>query len=184
MGERREERERESERAMVRVGAYVAVLAAVVVQHAAAFTALVHYGEVRCFWDLITTPSKISVGFIVSGGFNDIGYEIRGANEKPIYHDPKVTEHEVVVAADQPGKYSYCFDNRYGSAVEKSVTFNTDIYPNEVQTASKSDSQENDALMRNIKALEEHLRELTHSQDYSEKREKAHRDTNESTNSR
>jgi len=165
------------------VGVVVTVLATLV-SHVCAFTALIHYGEVRCFWDVVPEPSKISVGFIVSGGFNDIGYSILGVTGETIYDDSKVTEVEVVVTAEEPGKYSYCFDNRFGSAVEKAVTFNTDIYPNEVAAPSNKDSQEEDALEATVKELEMRMKELKHAQQYMEVREKAHHDTNNSTNNR
>jgi len=165
----------------------VALLALAVTRVANGFTFMIHQGDLKCFRDVVTVPSKITVGFIVYGGFGDIAYKIYGADNKILFEDDEITENNLVIPADKPGTYSYCFDNTISSPHEKRLTLHTEVFANADMTASTAPERDNadqETLLNLVSDLKARLRELATQQSYMEVREKTHIDTSNSTNQR
>ena len=79
----------------------------------------------------------------------------------------------------EDGKYTYCFSNEYWSASTKEVSFNVHgiVYVPENEVPD-------DPLEREVKQLGELLAQVKDEQGYIVMRERTHRNTAESTNSR
>ncbi|KAG0248728.1 p24 complex component [Mortierella polycephala] len=78
------------------------------------------------------------------------------------------------------GKYEYCFSNSFSTVTEKTVAFNVFVIkPYKEDTTHKADP-----LANEIRELAAGIQEIRNEQEYTLARERTHRNTAESTNSR
>merc|ERR1712046_74294 len=113
----------------------------------------------------------------------DISVEVKGPGDISAYKVERQTDgHFDIVAADS-GEYSVCFSNKASNSVAKSVSFSIH---------SGAGLPENDVakeehlspLESSVMELSESLMNVQEEQKFFKARERAHRDTTESTNDR
>ncbi|KAF9944558.1 p24 complex component, partial [Mortierella alpina] len=85
------------------------------------------------------------------------------------YHDAKVD-----------GKFEYCFSNAFSTVTEKSVGFNAVV----IKPYKEDATHKADPLEHEIRELAAGIQEIRNEQEYTLIRERTHRNTAESTNSR
>ncbi|KAG0639736.1 emp24/gp25L/p24 family/GOLD-domain-containing protein [Tuber brumale] len=144
-----------------------------------------HAHSRECFHETLHRDDRMTVTFQV--GDREFG----GAGNLDVdfwIQDPsgtlKVSEHAVSAGdhsfeAHQDGRYTYCFSNENSSVGSKEVSFNVHgiVYVPEEPESS-------DPLEREVRSLGEMLNQVKDEQEYIVVRERVHRNTAESTNSR
>jgi hypothetical protein len=152
-------------------------------------------GGEQCFYEPVDQGKPVSVIFqVISGGFNDVNVVIRSQDGTEIYRGEKETDGRLTFTAHSGGTYSFCYGNQMSTVTSKTVEF-------ELTTTLGYEEMERDFAPINIPediAKKEHIVPLQNSvhelataiqtisteQRYLKMREQAHRNTNESTNSR
>lgn len=139
----------------------------------------------RCFFENLSEGDELSISFQfgdrsptstdqLDGDF--LIYNPRNEIVTELFE----TQHgEITITAESSGKYSYCFINERSSIDTKDVTFNIYgiIYVD-------LDNPETDSLDSSVRQLSKLVHEVKNEQSYIVIREKTHRNTAESTNSR
>ncbi|KAI8056689.1 emp24/gp25L/p24 family/GOLD-domain-containing protein [Syncephalis plumigaleata] len=130
-----------------------------------AITVDVEPNETECFFEDLKHGNTLSVSYEVGfGGHQKIDFSMLDATAKCGFY---------TVTADRDGQYTYCFNNHMNDGQMKTVSF----YIHEDHRQEKPTKGRIRTLTRNIQELREH-------QEYIIQRERAHRDTAESTNDR
>jgi len=140
----------------------------------------------ECFHETIRSGDKMTVSYQVgdragggSSGDLDIEFWVQAPNGQYVEHQPKASSGDHSFTANTDGKYVYCFSNEGSGMSTKEVSFNVHgiIYVAE-------EEHEGDPLEREVRLMGELLRQVKDEQEYIILRERTHRNTAESTNSR
>lgn len=138
----------------------------------------------ECFFDRVTSGSKVGLTFEVSeGGLLDIDVKITAPDGKILYQGDKETSGKYTFAAHMDGNYVYCFSNIMSKVTAKGVMFSAVISEPE-KAGHDVNAKDPNKLEEMIKELSGTLTGVKHEQDYMEIRDRIHRSINESTNSR
>jgi len=162
---------------------YRSVCIALLLASASALTFNVDPSKEECLYDEIQSGTKVSGSFQVStGGFLDIDCKVSGPDERSIYAVKKETEGRFTFIAHESGVYKFCFSNVMSTVTPKTVSFSLVVgEPNKSQVAK---SEHVTPLEKSVLALSEGLAQIQAEQEYMRMRERAHRNTSESTNTR
>ena len=172
----------------------VATLAAVLLFLASAAVAVVHVpatrsltiilkpGERRCFYaHAKKLDDRIMIGFQVRQGHTDFDMEVKDPKMNTVFYSAAAehdAENKIFFVAQHSGEYSYCLDNTGHSRSEKVVA---------IQLATSSGEKamvKPDPLLRSLRHIESAARALLEDQVHLRARERDHRDTLESNNTR
>mmetsp|Transcript_39741 Transcript_39741/g.94194 ORF Transcript_39741/g.94194 Transcript_39741/m.94194 type:complete len:199 (+) Transcript_39741:102-698(+) len=150
---------------------------------ASALTFNVDPSKEECLFEDIQSGTKVSGSFQVStGGFLDIDCKVSGPDDRAIYSVKKETEGRFTYIAHETGVYRFCFSNVMSTVTPKTVSFTLVVgEPNKSQVAK---SEHVTPLEKSVLALSEGLAQIQAEQEYMRMRERAHRNTSESTNAR
>ncbi|KAL7410347.1 emp24/gp25L/p24 family/GOLD-domain-containing protein [Mrakia frigida] len=136
-------------------------------------------GKKECFFEDLHAEDKMTVTYQVGGGGHlDIDFWLKDPNSKIIYNQHRNPTGTFTFTSAIDGRYQYCFSNEMSTVSPKTVSFNVHgvIYvPDDGQTAP---------IEREIRALADSLQDVKDEQEYIVVRERVHRNTAESTNSR
>ncbi|TIB01391.1 hypothetical protein E3P89_01599 [Wallemia ichthyophaga] len=131
-----------------------------------------------CYFEDLHKNDEMTVTYQVSSGGNlDIDFALSDPNI-PLYTNLGKDTGTYSFTADKDGRYSYCFSNSMSYNTDKVISFNVHgiLYvPDEGHTLPIE--QEIRILADNVKAVQD-------EHEYLKARERSHRDTAESTNSR
>ncbi|BEI81334.1 hypothetical protein CcaverHIS002_0204940 [Cutaneotrichosporon cavernicola] len=141
----------------------------------------VDQGDRHCFFEDLQTQDRMTVTYEVGGsthsGSLDIDFFVVGPGKVQVFKSLGEPQGTWSVTAPSPGRYTYCFSNEAGSG-RKTVSFN-------VHGVMHIDDEEQMApVEREIRNLASGLQMVKDEQSYLVVRERVHRDTCESTNSR
>ncbi|KAH6608695.1 hypothetical protein Trco_002041 [Trichoderma cornu-damae] len=171
---------------MLFLSAARALLAAAVAFRAvAAHNIVLPAHGIECFHETLHKDDKMTVTFQVgdrefgSAGNLEIDFWIMNPSGQYQTNERTVTSGEQSFTAVEDGKYSYCFGNQRWVANTKEVSFNV----HGIVYVSESDSP-SDPLESEVRRLSELLAQIKDEQQYIVVRERTHRNTAESTNSR
>lgn len=139
----------------------------------------------ECFLEQLHRDDKMTVTFQVgdrefgNAGNLDIDFWITNPAGGFEAHQRSVSNGDYSFTAQQDGKFIYCFSNEHWSATTKEVSFNVHgiVYVPESEMPS-------DPLEVEVRQLSELLTQVKDEQSYIVVRERTHRNTAESTNSR
>ncbi|KAF2862797.1 transmembrane emp24 domain-containing protein 2 precursor [Piedraia hortae CBS 480.64] len=139
----------------------------------------------ECFHETLHSGDKMVVTFQVGdrefggSGNLDVDFWIQDPQNGFVVQDKSVSSGDHSFDAKMDGKYIYCFSNEHWAANTKEVSFNVHgiVY---VPQSEASD----DPLEREVRQLSELLAQVKDEQSYIVVRERTHRNTAESTNSR
>ncbi|KAG0036207.1 p24 complex component [Podila clonocystis] len=146
----------------------VAVLATL--QAVAAFNVVVPAQERRCFFENLEVKDNLHISYQITDP-SDILVEDASRSASATYNH----------VAKAKGKHQFCFSNTFSTITEKTVGFNVLVIKplNEDSGTNKVDPLENE-----IRELSYQIEDIKNEQEYTLAREKTHRNTAESTNSR
>ncbi|OHF01318.1 emp24/gp25L/p24 family/GOLD [Colletotrichum orchidophilum] len=139
----------------------------------------------ECFHESLHRDDKMTVTFQVgdrefgSAGNLDIDFWITNPQGQYETFDKSVSNGDFSFDAKHDGKYTYCFGNEHWGAHSKEVSFNVHgiVYVSETEVPA-------DPLEVEVRHLSELLAQVKDEQSYIVLRERTHRNTAESTNSR
>ncbi|KAL7935289.1 emp24/gp25L/p24 family/GOLD domain-containing protein [Trichoderma chlorosporum] len=140
---------------------------------------------IECFHESLHRDDKMTVTFQVgdrefgSAGNLDIDFWIMNPKGEYQINERTVSNGDHSFTAQVDGKYTYCFGNQHWVANTKEVSFNVHgiVYVNEADSPS-------DPLESEVRRLSDLLVQIKDEQQYIVIRERTHRNTAESTNSR
>ncbi|KAL2167243.1 hypothetical protein VTG60DRAFT_1567 [Thermothelomyces hinnuleus] len=139
----------------------------------------------ECFHENLHSGDKMTVTFQVgdrefgSAGNLDIDFWITNPVGGYEVNDKSVSNGDFTFNARHDGKYVYCFGNEHWGASSKEVSFNV----HGIVYVSEADAPQ-DPLEAEVRKLSEMLERVKDEQAYIVVRERTHRNTAESTNSR
>ncbi|KAF8471197.1 emp24/gp25L/p24 family/GOLD-domain-containing protein [Kalaharituber pfeilii] len=142
----------------------------------------------ECFHEDLHKGDQMSVSFQVGdrefghAGNLDIDFWVTDPNGALQVNERQVSSGSHTFTVPTDGRYVYCFSNDLSSAASKEVSFNVHgiVYVPEPPPGSPP----SDPLEHEIRQLAELLSEVKDEQEYIVMRERVHRNTAESTNSR
>ncbi|KAI0938237.1 hypothetical protein AcV7_003477 [Taiwanofungus camphoratus] len=136
-------------------------------------------GKKECFFEDLHINDKMTVTCQVGGGGHlDIDFWLADPDHNALGKHLKQSTGTVSITAKKDGRHEYCFSNQMSSVVDKLVSFNVHgvIYVDEDDTVAP--------IEREIRSLANGLTAIKDEQEYITLRERRHRDTAESTNTR
>ena len=136
----------------------------------------------ECFYeDVKAAGTKVYLHFMVTtGGALDIDASIYGPDTGLIWSTEKERESRVLFKAKLPGQHKFCFSNKMSTITVKTVAFTI-----QAGDAAESTADHNvDPMERAILHISQGVSEIKNDQQYLRTRERVHRDTAESTNTR
>merc|ERR1719199_356214 len=138
----------------------------------------------ECLFEEIHSGTKVSGSFQVStGGFLDIDAKVVGPDDRHIYTVQKETEGRFTFISHETGVYRFCFSNAMSTVTPKTVSFNL-VLGEGSRRDQVAKSEHLTPLEKSVLALGEGLAQIQAEQEYMKMRERVHRNTSESTNSR
>ncbi|KAK7470923.1 p24 complex component [Stygiomarasmius scandens] len=137
-------------------------------------------GKKECFFEDLHKQDKMTVTYQVGGGGHlDIDFWLTDPDGKVLGKQIKQSTGSLSITADKNGRYEYCFSNQMSAIADKIVSFNVHgvIYvPEDADIVAP--------VEREIRKLAAGLTAVKDEQEYIVVRERTHRNTAESTNSR
>ncbi|KAJ8522965.1 hypothetical protein ONZ45_g537 [Pleurotus djamor] len=140
----------------------------------------VNAGKKECFFEDLHKNDKMTVTYQVGGGGHlDIDFWLADPAGKILAKQIRQSTGSVSVTAESDGRFEYCFSNQMSAIADKLVSFNVHgvIYVSD-------DADVVAPIEREIRALSTGLTSVKDEQEYIVVRERTHRNTAESTNSR
>lgn len=161
------------------------VVWAFVIAAVAAHTVLLPPHGKQCFYENLKRNDILSISFQV--GSRDpnnaeqytLDFYVTGPNNRVEKSLPGADHGDLTLRADQDGKYQYCFSNEKSSRVDLDVSFNV----HGVIYVDVNDPDAN-SLEYHVSRLNQLASDVKAEQNYLVIRERTHRNTAESTNSR
>lgn len=143
------------------------------------------HGKV-CYYENLKPGDKFRVNFQVgtrdaeSSEQLDVDFYINDPLKSRVFNLNHVTDgHIPDLDISAPGKYEYCFSNERSGIKTKDVTFHVEhVWGSELRT------EQYDTLDGQLKLLKRIVDDLSHESEYLRIRERTHRNTAESTNTR
>ncbi|KAL5116514.1 p24 complex component [Pleosporales sp. CAS-2024a] len=139
----------------------------------------------ECFHESLHKDDQMTVTFQVGdrefggSGNLDIDFWIQTPSHGFQVHERGVSSGDHHFVATEDGKYTYCFNNEHWGANTKEVSFNVHgiVYVPESEAVQ-------DPLEKEVRKMKELVAAFKDEQSYAVARERVHRNTAESTNSR
>ncbi|PCH41231.1 COPII-coated vesicle protein [Wolfiporia cocos MD-104 SS10] len=138
-------------------------------------------GNKECFFEDLHVNDKMTVTYQVGGGGHlDIDFWLQDPDHNALANHQKQSTGTVSITAKKDGRYEYCFSNLMSTVVDKLLSFNVHgvIYVDDDAADTVA------PIEREIRNLANGLTAVKDEQEYIVLRERRHRDTAESTNSR
>ncbi|EPQ59380.1 supernatant protein factor SPF C-terminal domain-containing protein [Gloeophyllum trabeum ATCC 11539] len=133
----------------------------------------------ECFFEDLHINDQMTVTYQVGGGGHlDIDFWLADPDNHALGKHIKQSTGSVSITAKKDGRHEYCFSNQMSAVADKLVSFNVHgvIYVGEDDTIAP--------VEREIRDLANGLKSVKDEQEYIVVRERRHRNTAESTNSR
>eukprot|EP00163_Fabomonas_tropica_P024617 TRINITY_DN4243_c0_g1_i2.p1 TRINITY_DN4243_c0_g1~~TRINITY_DN4243_c0_g1_i2.p1 ORF type:complete len:199 (-),score=57.39 TRINITY_DN4243_c0_g1_i2:123-719(-) len=160
----------------------VIVLTLALSQAAYAINFNVEAGRKDCFWDEQTEHMPVSGSFqVTAGGFLDIDVTIYEPDGRLIFEATRESEGKFAYVSSTSGLFKFCFSNEMSTMTSKSVNFQI-IHGHEINSPAKA--QHLNAIEQSVVKLTDQSNNLMSELKYFRARERAHRNTTESTNAR
>ncbi|KAF8639765.1 hypothetical protein AX17_001026 [Amanita inopinata Kibby_2008] len=136
-------------------------------------------GKKECFFEDLHKHDKMTVTYQVGGGGHlDIDFWLTDPQDSVLAKHIRQDTGSISITAEKDGRYEYCFSNQMSAIADKMVSFNVHgvIYVGDDDVVAP--------IEREIRSLAIGLTSVKDEQEYIVVRERTHRNTAESTNSR
>ncbi|KAI9594256.1 emp24/gp25L/p24 family/GOLD-domain-containing protein [Syncephalis fuscata] len=141
-----------------------------------ALTVDVEPNETECFFEDLKIGNTLSISYEVGfGGQQKIDFSLMDSTGRVVQVSAQQNAGFYTATADRDGQYTYCFNNHMNDGQLKTVSF----YIHE-----DHHNKEDEPLQEEIRTLTRNVQEIREHQEYIIQRERAHRNTAESTNDR
>ncbi|KAG9219257.1 hypothetical protein CCMSSC00406_0001667 [Pleurotus cornucopiae] len=139
----------------------------------------VNAGKKECFFEDLHQHDKVVTYQVGGGGHLDIDFWLADPSTKLLAKQIRQSTGSISITAERDGRHEYCFSNQMSAIADKLVSFNVH------GTIYVSDDEDVVApIEREIRSLASGLAAVKDEQEYIVVRERTHRNTAESTNSR
>ncbi|TPX35994.1 hypothetical protein SmJEL517_g01856 [Synchytrium microbalum] len=141
----------------------------------------------QCFFESLKRGDRLDLSYQVAEGGNlDIDFWIITEDNRLVFNANKEATATYGFNAERDGRFEYCFSNQMTSVADKLVSFTVQGPDEQIRLQQKMGQTEEVAepLQKEIEHLANGLRAVRDEQSYMVARERAHRYTAESTNSR
>ncbi|KAI8880421.1 COPII-coated vesicle protein [Backusella circina FSU 941] len=139
--------------------------------------------EEECFYEDLAIDDQFTITYqVIEGGNHMVDFTIAEPNGNIISRGGNNEKGAHMFKAKVAGRYTYCFSNKLDGDSAKAVSFNEHI--NESAAADANGDGAVDPLEKEIRELADSILGIKAEQEYIVARERRHRDTAESTNSR
>lgn len=165
------------------LAALLAVVGAVVhVPHTRTLTLSISASEQRCFYAYVSSAEdRVMFSYQVRAGHTDFDVEVKRPDGGTVFYSA-ASEHDaenrVFFVAQKPGEYSFCLDNTGHSRSEKIIAIQVAV------ESHKHNLKRSDPLVKSLRHVSANLQGLVAEQVSLRTREREHRDTIESNNTR
>ncbi|BFZ55469.1 p24 complex component [Savitreella phatthalungensis] len=135
----------------------------------------------ECFHEQLKRDDRMTVSFQTDvGGDMQVNFWVTDPHNRVLHQQPRTAMGEYSLEAEVDGKYAYCFLNEGYDGQPREVSFNV----HGVVYVSPDDPEHQDPLEHRIKELVTWVETIKDEQEYLVIRERVHRNTSESTNTR
>ncbi|KAG0315262.1 p24 complex component [Linnemannia gamsii] len=166
---------------MLRKLALITVATLATIQSVAAFSIAVPPQEQRCFFEMLDKEDNLHVSFQVGDGGNlDVDFWITNPSGELVEDAKRSPSETFNHVAKVKGRHEYCFSNAFSTVTDKTLSFNVMV----IKPYVEDSTQKVDPLANEIRELAAGIEEIIDEQEYTIARERTHRNTAESTNSR
>ncbi|KAI7877296.1 emp24/gp25L/p24 family/GOLD-domain-containing protein [Mucor mucedo] len=153
-----------------------------IIQHVYAMTIDIDAGEKECYYEELDVGERLTLSYEVGeGGKLDVDFWLTDPTGATVISTVRTTSDVHTYNARFEGKHTYCFSNEFSNVSDKKLSFN--VHEN-FQKVHDSVKESTDPLDKEIAELAESIFAVKAQQEYIVFRERQHRDTAESTNSR
>ncbi|KAG0338492.1 p24 complex component [Podila humilis] len=160
---------------------WICLIATVALHSAHSFNFIVPAGEQRCFFEILDKGDFLYVSFqVAEGGHLDVDFSLHDPNNVLVEDSQRSASNSYNYESKLQGKHEYCFSNSFSTVTEKHVAFNVQVLKPHTEHPSKEDN----VLGSELRDLAIGIEDIKNEQEYTMARERAHRDTAESTNGR
>ncbi|KAF8974641.1 emp24/gp25L/p24 family/GOLD-domain-containing protein [Flammula alnicola] len=136
-------------------------------------------GKKECFFEDLHVHDKMTVTYQVGeGGHLDIDFWLSDPTGRVLGKQIRQSTGQLAITAEKDGRHEYCFSNQMSAIADKMISFNVHgvIYVSGDDVVAP--------IEREIRQLASGLASVKDEQEYIVVRERAHRNTAESTNAR
>jgi len=136
-------------------------------------------GQKECFFEDLNINDKMTVTYQVGGGGHlDIDFWVSDPSKTVLGKQVRKSTGSLSITATKSGRHEYCFSNQMSAIADKMVSFNVhcQMFGGEDEVIAP--------IEREIRALSAGLAAVKDEQEYILIRERTHRNTAESTNTR
>ncbi|THH20146.1 hypothetical protein EW146_g1156 [Bondarzewia mesenterica] len=135
----------------------------------------------ECFFEDLHRNDKMTVTYQVGGGGHlDIDFWITDPDGQAMGKHVRESTGSISITAEKDGRHEYCFSNQMSAIADKIVSFNV----HGVIYVGEGEDEHIAPIEREIRLLANGLTAVKDEQEYIVVRERTHRNTAESTNSR
>lgn len=167
----------------VPISALVALVAAWAAAPAAALLVTVGAHDDECFFENVEQSNKLMGSFeVISGGLMDVDVAVYGPQNEVHYSVQRQKTGTFSLLAPTTGPYRVCLSNRMSTMTDKTVAFSMHVGDELFRDVAKQEHIT--PLETEITQLADAIAKVEDEQQYMWARERAARDTNESTNAR
>ncbi|WVQ77195.1 hypothetical protein IAR50_006878 [Cryptococcus sp. DSM 104548] len=136
-------------------------------------------GEKECFFETLDPQDKMTVTYEVGGGGHlDVDFYVMDPNGNVINKQDRKPQGSFSIQVDRAGRFTYCFSNEFSTMSSKTLSFNVH------GQLFMGDDEQIAPVEQEIRDLSAGLQLVKDEQAYLVVRERVHRNTCESTNSR
>ncbi|KAF9088869.1 p24 complex component [Mortierella sp. GBA35] len=166
---------------MLRKLALLVAASLVTIQTVVAFSIVVPPAEQRCFIEFLNKDDNLHISFMVGeGGNSDIDFWISDPNGLLVEDAKRSASETINHVVKVKGRFEFCFSNSFSTVTDKSLTFNVIV----IEPLKEDSTHKSDPLANEIRELTAGVMEISNELEYTLARERTHRNTAESTNSR
>ncbi|KAG6832899.1 hypothetical protein H0H92_004783 [Tricholoma furcatifolium] len=144
-------------------------------------------GHKECFFEDLHKKDKMTVTYQVGGGGHlDIDFWLTDPDDRVLGKQVRQSTGSLSITAEKDGRHELCFSNQMSAITDKIVSFNVHgvIYVSGDVNFDWAPPDIVAPVEREIRALANGLTSVKDEQEYIVVRERTHRNTAESTNSR
>ncbi|KAI9259202.1 COPII-coated vesicle protein [Helicostylum pulchrum] len=153
-----------------------------IIQHVYTMSVDIEPGEVDCYFEDLEVGERLTISYEVNEGGNlDIDFWLSDPNGATELSTVRTTADTHTYFARHEGRHIYCFSNEFSTVSDKRIAFN--VHEN-FQKVHDSVKETTDPLEKELAELADSIFAVKAQQEYIVYRERQHRDTAESTNSR
>eukprot|EP00002_Diphylleia_rotans_P007243 TRINITY_DN1674_c0_g1_i1.p1 TRINITY_DN1674_c0_g1~~TRINITY_DN1674_c0_g1_i1.p1 ORF type:complete len:214 (+),score=54.74 TRINITY_DN1674_c0_g1_i1:52-693(+) len=142
-------------------------------------------GAHECFYEELSPNQGVHFDFrVLSGGVLDIDVKVTSPDGDVLYEGQRENHGNVMFRADTEGDYDFCFSNEMSTVADKVIGFDIVADRKPQPHENLADDAQIDSIDQSIQRVLEGVSAIYSEQTYLRARERIHRETAESSDSK